>query len=341
MGNIICKNDKDFFQMLIKGIEYRNKEHLTKCNVALQAFLGKPQVEQKKIQALKKKVQAVGVGTAGDFQVLTKDSFNVTLESDNFDLDWQLAFRQISLGRNQDSWEIYNVANSLTFNKVEEGQRIEAAGLTGTKTSASVDYYGGAIGWTDKMIRYRKVPAMIQLAEVFRNKFWTNKADNHYALLAAAAALNVTAYQGVVADGQLQRDIQTINRAAFTLTNRLKDKGYGNTANARLIMYANPLDKNRIEAAFRSTTQALATAGRTGDVIGYNITVRYTFNSNVTSGTPILIFPGQKIQKADDMQPTPYGPELDILTLNRVQSVWAIYGAIVADTDQAETITLG
>ena len=336
---IIARNDHNYFESLrnfyldaqeMKKID-RTKEE--KLKMALQAFLSKPKM------ILNKKLQAIAVST--DFTQLTKDSFTVTVASDNFDMGYEKSFKTVQLGEGQDSWEIYNVANSLTFQKVEEGQRIEAAGLTGTKTSGSVDYYGGAIGWTDKMIRFRKVPAMLDLAETFRNKYYANKADNHYSLLAAAAALNTTAYQGAAAQGQLQRDIQTINSAAFTLTNRLKDKGYGDMANPRLVMYANPNDRNRIAAAFNATTSVLAQAGQTGDTIGYNIDVIYTFNSNLTTGSPILILPGQKIQKAEALAPTVYNQEQDILTLNRVQAVWSIYGAIVADTDQAQTITLG
>jgi len=332
------KNEQAFFNAVRdvylatkEGRSY-DKTKLANINMALQAFHMKPKT------TYKKKIQAVGVST--DFEVLTKDSFNITTEMDNFDMNYERCFRDVTLGKGQDSWEIYNVANSLTFSKVEEGQRIEVAGLTGTKVTANVEYYGGAIGWTDKMIRFRKVPAMIEMAEIFRNKFWINKANNHYALLAAAAALNNTAYAGVAADGQLQRDIQTINAAAYTLTNRVKDKGYGDMADPGLVMYFNPQDKNRIYGAFRVTEAALATAGQTGQTVNYNIQLIPTFNSNISAGSPVLVLPGRKIQKAEAMAPTVYNQEQDILTLNRVQAVWSIYGAIVADTDQCQQLSL-
>lgn len=342
MGLINKKgSDKDFFQALIKGVEYKNQDLLGQCAVAVQAFVREPNVLVKKnIQALQKNIQAVGVSTG--FPIITKESYNVTIEMDNFDMGWEKVFRQVPLGKNQDSWEIYDVANSLTFYKVEEGQRIEVAGVTGSKTSAQVEYYGGAIGWTDKMIRFRKVAAMLDLAQIFRNKFWVNKANIHYALLAAAAALNVTAFQGVAADGQTRRDIRTINQAAFNLTNRLRNKGYGDMANAPLIMYANPNDEERIEAAFRVVSNALVSTNNRGEQItARRITRIYTYNTSIVAGSPILVLPGQKLQKADAMQPTTYTQEIDVLTLNRVQAVWAIFGAIVADTDQCETITLG
>lgn len=335
---IICKNDLLFCDYVHKAIMEKDAAAGLKVNVALQAFLNEPRSKlNRQIQAMKKKIQAAGVST--DFEILTKDSWTVTMEEDNFDMGWEKSFRQVTLGKGQDTWEIYNVANGITFQKMEEGGRLEVNEMEGTKTSVSVDYYGGAIGWTDKMIRFRKVPAMIDLARAFRNKFWTDKADNHYLLLNTAAAGNTTAYQGAAADGQLQRDIQTLNFAAYTLANRCKDKGYGDTASITYVLYANPRDKARINAAFRATSNIEA-AGRTGDKIDWNIQVNYTFNSNIASGLPILILPKNKIQKADAMQPTTYKADKDPLTLNEVQAVWAIYGAAVADTDQAQAVTL-
>lgn len=336
MSNIICKNDIWFFDTLREAYKEKDEVKATKCIVAMNAFLQKPKT------LLKKRIQAqhTGITVSSDFPIVTKDSFNVTIESQNFDLGYEKVFREVPLGENQDSWEIYNAANSLVFLKIEEGQRLDVAGYTGTKVTAYVDYYGGAIGWTDKMIRYRKVGAMLDLAETFRNKFWVNKADNFYALLAAAAALNVTPYAGVAADGQLQRDVQTINNAAYNLTNRNRNKGYGDTANARLVMYFNPRDKSRMFAAMAVTTAQLAAAGRTGDTVNYNIELVPSFNRFLTIGSPIMVLPANKIQRAEGMPPTTYGPEMDILSLNRVQSVWAIYGGCIADTDQCEQLSL-
>ena len=184
MGDI-AKNDIDFFDKVHDGYVKHDGVAKSKALVAFQAFMQKPKKQVTKIQAS---------GVSTDFAILTKDAFNVTLATDNFDMGWERAFRQVTLGRGQDSWEIYDVANGITFSKVEEGQRIALDKLSGTKTTGYVDYYGGALGWTDKMIRFRRIPAMVDKALAFRNKFWTNKADNHYTLIAAAAAGNVTAY---------------------------------------------------------------------------------------------------------------------------------------------------
>jgi hypothetical protein len=342
MGSIICKNDLAFFDTLEKA--YIEKDPVAAAQVVstLQAFVNKPRtLVKKKIQAMRKQIQAVAVST--DFQILTKDAFNVTVEEDNFDLGYEPAFRQVTLGRGQDTWEIYNVVNGIHFFKVEEGQRIQVDEISGSLVRAAVDYYGGALGYTDRMIRYRKIPAMLDRAMLFRNKFWSNKADNHYLLLATAGAIagQTTALQGAAADGSLRRNVKTINKAAFDLTDRLKDKGYGDMATAPLLMYANPFDEDAIEAAFRITTNAQGGAANSGEQITRRRIRRiYTYNSNIVSGSPLLVLPGQKIQKADAMQPTTFTAPKDPLTLNELQAVWAIYGAIVADSEQVQKLTL-
>jgi hypothetical protein len=335
----IAKDDIAFFDAMATALEAREAEKPdkvleAKLNKSIQAFLQKPK------KMYEKQIQAVGVST--DFAILTKESFNVTIQTDNFDMGWEQAFKSVPLGKNQDSWEIYDVANSLTFYKVEEGQRLECASMTGTKATAYTDYYGGAIGWTDKLIRFRKIPAMMDMASIFRNKFWANKAANHYSLLATAAAINTVAYQGAAGDGQLRRDVQTLNLAAYQLGNTLKNKGYGDMANAAFIIYANPFDEDRIEAAFRATTADIVGGGLN---IGQQLTRRrikriYTYNTSITAGNPIMVKPGQKLQRAEAMSPTVYTQEVDVLTLNRVQAVWAIYGAVIGDTDQCLNIEL-
>ena len=329
----LFKLDKNGDSALINMLSSNKIEDRIKVKIALQAFVSEP------LRKVQKKIQAIGVST--DFEQLTKDAYNVSVEEDNFDLGYERAFRNVQLGKGQDSWQMYNVTNGISFNKVEEGQRIELNGLTGAVTTSYVDYYGGALGFTDKMIRFRKIPVMLDLAMLFRNKFWSNKADNHYTLIAAATG-TALAWQGAAADGQVRRDIQTINVAAFNLGNALKDKGYGDMATAPFVIYANPYDESRIEAAFKAITQGLTGAlGAAQEVTRRRIDRVYTYNSNIVAGAPVILLPGNKLQKATAMEPTTYTNPQDILTLNYAQSVWGIYGAAIGDTDQVAKFTLG
>lgn len=338
----ICKNDEKFLDWCLKITDgTATDEEKGKTHAAIQAFFVGPQKQHNKIQALRRKIQAVSVST--DFPIPLADEFNITMEEDNYDMGWEAAFKQVPLGQAQDFWEIHNVVNGITFRKVDEGGRVAQDTITGTRITAYVDYYGAALGWTDKMIRFRKIAQMVDQARAFRNKFWVDKGNNHYALIAAAAAGNVTAYQGVAGDIRVQRDVLTINSCAFTLGDVNKDKGYGDTATAPFLIYANPADEERIEAAFRVTTTALASGAQNGTSINTRNRIAriYTFNSQITSGSPLMVLPGNKNQKADAMQLTYYQIPKDPLTLNEGTAAWAIYGAIIADTDQCRTFTLG
>lgn len=327
---MIVKLNKTIFAETLAKARIGDPTAQAQVRQCLQAFLYEPKIQQRKF---KSQMQAITVST--DIAELTKKAFNITLAEDNFDLGWERAFQVISLGEYQLSWELFDVANSLTFVQVGEGQRITVNGITGTKTTAYAEYYGGALGFTDRMIRTRQIGAMVENARIFRNKFWISKADVHYALIAAAAALNVTAYN-VVPTGELRRDIATIRDCIFALTDRCKDKGYGDMASTRIVVYANPFDEARIEAAFRVTTASLGAS----NVEGAEITKRhpidriYTFNQFILAGHPIFGIPGNKNQRADALPPTTYLGEKDPLTLNEYAAVWAIYGAIIADTDQ-------
>jgi len=311
-----------------------------KISGVMQAFNTEPRkIHGAKVQAMKKSgLQAFG--TSADFDDLLRGAFNVTTESLNYDMFWQEAFRKVEVGANRNFWQIYTVASGLAFQKVPEGGRVQVDKLTGDKVQVFVEKYGGALGWTDEMIRFREVAAINDKALEFANKFYSYQADQFYTLLAAASALNITAYQGVVADGELQRDIQTINQAIYDISDANKDKGYGDAANAPLVIYANLLDQRRIEPAFQVSANSLAAAGRTGQSIMRNVRRYYTMNTAIVSGAPVLVMPGQKIQWAEVLPPTTFTDKVDILTLNMAQSVWSYYGGAVGDTDQARRISL-
>lgn len=329
------QKNKDFMDIVYGAFVNKNEVAREQLKIALQAFVNEPK------QLIQKKLQAFTVST--DLPEILRNAFNITIQQANFDMGWEQAFKQVPLAEGQFTWEILDVANSLSFVKVNEGQKIVASGITGTKTTGEVDYYGGALGWTDKSIRARQISSLIDKAEIFRNRFWEAKGNIHYALIAAAALLHVTPYDGG-ADGQLRRDIRTINTAMLNLANRCLTKGYGNMASAPMVLFYNPGDEARIESAFTATALALQTGNNNTSaqtVSKARPVLRIpTFNPSIVAGAPVLCLPGQKSQKADLMAPTTYMAPQDVLDLNYVQSVWAIYGAVLADTDQFETITL-
>jgi hypothetical protein len=320
------------YDKICEALLSNDREKIKNVSLAIQAFHNEPTTKafKQKIQAMK--IQALGIGVSTDFAETLNTSFNAFFELANFDLDYEKVFRIVPVSPFKNSWEIHTVKNGLAFRKVAEGETIEVYGMTSTKETIYADKYGGALGWTDELIRFREVAAMMDKAETFRNNFYVVKGNAHYLLISAAGALHITPWQGVVADGQLRRDIQTLNLGAYNIGNLCKDKGYGNTANARFVVFADPIFKSRIMAALRATTAGLQTSTASGVQVDANIEPVFTFNSNM-KGKIVMGLPGLKAQRADIMAPTQFN-ETDILSLTYIQAVWAYYGAGIGDTEQ-------
>jgi len=339
MDNILTANDKLLFEILDRGLEGNtNRIEDIKVRAAIRDFVfGRYEQTKSRIAALKSKVQSVAVST--DFPINITQMFNITDEKANYDMGYEAAFRDVPRDATKNFWEIVTSHPGLTFRRIPEGGRIRVEGMTGDLVYAYVDHYGGALGWTDAMIRWRQIALMYDRATAFRDAFFINKADNLYLLLATAASLHVTLWQAGAT--QLIRDLATLNLSSFNLGNVNKDKGYAVTGTTPFILYANPLDETRIEQAFAATNANLIMGGiAAAGMTGRPIRRVYTYNQFITARHPILVLPGQKIQKNEALAPTTYVAPEDILTLNRMTSVWSIYGAAVADDEQCMQINL-
>jgi hypothetical protein len=311
---------------------------MKKCKHILQGFMQRPQM------VLKKKIQAMTVST--DLPQIWGENFVVTVDQADYDLGYEQAFQDVPAVKGKNFWSVISGHTSVTFKKVPEGGKIQVDGKTGDKSYFYVDKYGGAIGWTWESVEFREVFNMLQEAMFFRNKYFENKANIYYGVLQAAAAVNAVTPYDVATDGQLRRDIKTINEAILALTLRLKDKGYGNMANTPVIIYASRALEGRINAALRASTDAMANGFTTGapmgaeTVTGRPIRVIYTYNSNIAANRPLVVVPGITITKQDYMMPTTYTADTDYLSLNRAQSVWAAFGCGIGDSDQCQNFLL-
>ena len=335
------KGNNLFINALYKGFVDGDEVSKKQCAVALQAFMNEPRKIKAKVQALSDKIKIQGFTVSTDLPFLTGESFSKVHAENNFDLGYEQAYQNIPRIQGKRFWSWLVTTDALTFKKIPEGGRVDVVGVAGQKVFFECDKYGGAIGWTYEAIEGREIMQLINLAMIFRNRYYENKANIGYLLLQAAAAVNaVTAYQAT-GTGQLQNDIKTINQAIIDLTTRLLNKGYGDMANAGVIIFAHRNLESRIGAALRATTQAMATAGSSGEQITARpIRVIYTYNSAITANRPIVLLPGWGLQKMDYMLPTTFTDKQDILTLNVAQSVWGDYGFGIGDTDQVQNFLL-
>jgi len=327
--------DTDYVLDKKKGIVLNRKQQAMVLHKAIQSFMqsvGQQTPEGKIIQAF--------TGSS-DLPILTKDVFNVTQTVPEFDTLWQASFRGVPLRRGQLSWEIADVSAGFTFDLVPEGGKCNFYSISGTKTDAKIQKYGMGIGITWEMIEGRKLYAFVDLMMQVRAKLNTLWADTHYGLLATAAATNAVAWQGGATDPILSRDIKTINVGYTTIGLATKDSGYGDVANAPMLLYASPLLKDRLMQAFRATsndivsgrTVGAATTTADGVIVEYNVIPRFSWNGNIPANKAIMVLPGNKIQNSVYLRELGLS-ERDIETLSELRTYWTAFGAIVADADQ-------
>ncbi len=316
------------------------EEQRTLAKKAIQAFMqdvGTPISSDKAIQAF---------SGSGDLPKLTHDVFNVTNTVPNFDTLWQKCFKGVNLMRGQLEWEIVNVAAGLVFELIPEGSKVKIYGISGAAATVKVAKYGAGLAITWEMIEGRKLYQFVDLMQQVRSRLGDLWADTHYALLATAADENAVDYQGLVTDPVVDRDTATLNAGYIEVGDNTKDKGYGDTANVLMQLYAPPALKARINNALRMT-QAEANSGRQGggagagagsSVVEFDIEANYSHNSNLTASEAILILPGNKIQNAAYMREMSF-QEKDISTLNELRTYWSAFGAVIGDTDQCAVLS--
>jgi hypothetical protein len=315
------------YGMVVNG-DTTSQEKITKT---IQAFLGFP--EQKK------KLEIEAFTTKGDMPELFTRLPYINIATKYFDFGYEAAYSPAVLdvinGQSKLTWELVTGSDTIVFSEMAEGEAPVVASATATKVLARCTRHSGALGWTDELIRDRSLNILIQRAELFRNKFYEHKANQHYAGMTAAATVNspitwqtTTETVGVTLD----RDRKTINAAAGYLANLLKDKGYGDTANANYLLFLNA-------TAMKARAQVALATANTGVIIPtqvvWNVTPVYTLNTEMpaTTTTGIMVLPGNKIQRADAMQPTSF-MKVDVASMTYQEYVHAYYGYTLADTDQ-------
>lgn len=290
----------------------------------------------------KKRLQAFSGVT--DLPQLTKDVFDVTMQVNEYDLLWQKSFKSMQLDQGQLDWEIATVDSGLTYKEIPEGGQIEYAGIGGEKVTVSVIKYGAGLGLTWETIEGRKLTRFVDQMQDAQSKLYNLWANVHYGLLATASTTGTgqqIAWQGAATDTVLSRDIATINKGAEDNGEVNKDKGYGDTANARFLLYTSPKLRNRITGAIRATSDQVYLGREPGasssvsaqGIITANVEPVFTYNSNIPANKGLLVLPGNKIQNAAYMQEKMLSRE-EQESLNQLKAFWTAFGATVADTDQ-------
>lgn len=285
------------------------------------------------------KRKALFTMTSADLPVMNTSSFDVVNAGRQYDLDWMLAFRDRPISEGKNFFEIATIENGVQSRLVPEGGKLTFEQLSGSKIIVFVNKYGTGIQWTDEMIRFRDLGAMIDLQEAASEAHYADKADRHYSLLTASSSATTT-YQGAGTDTQVERDIMTLN-AAYTAHIRANvSKFRGLRANTEVLLYAPIEMQARINRAMKKLIDS--TQGSAA-ILPWAIRPVYTLNNNMPAAQTgevarcLMVLPERKIQTAQAMAPTFYN-EFDAKTLSFIQAGWEYYGSGVGETSQIRTV---
>jgi hypothetical protein len=307
------------------------KIEMAKIVYAVQSFMNPK--KNLKIQATD-----TGIGVTTDIAEGNKSSQNFIMETADNDNLYEQAIMTVPIGEGQNSWEIHTGTSGIAMALVQEGEKIGLSSVTGTKVTAYLAKYGMGIGFTSDMLKFRQIAKMFEMMTEARNAYLIRKATVYYDLIKAAVGSNITTFRGAASEGETRRDILTINEGVQAIGNRMKLK-VPNAATGSLLMYANPDDEDRIEAAYRVKTSDKAGAlGKNKEVTIRPVTRLYTYQ--ITKGSPILVWPGRKNQKAE-VDGLRQLTGFDILIDTYLQAYYTYMAGICADGDQFQQLTLG
>lgn len=318
-------------------VNFKDRANRLKLVGALQYFMSRPDRDPK----LKAAFQAFA--TKGDFpteilQILEK--FHATPD---YDLGYEQIFdiRDFT-GTTESGFKILSVESGLTFGKVKTGEKAKVYKMSGATTDVSFDMYGGALGWDRKLIDDRQYWTLEDNAIAFRNKAYSSRAANFYALIEAVTGKDVSwqaATPASVATSNENydsiRDINTINAACLAILTALKDDGVGANANSPFIVLAPVAIKSRIQRALSMIQQAVVgSAGR----LNFNVVPIYTLMLSSNSYY-YVIFPKAKMKGGYRMDLTIFD-QFDILSYSDTMAGWMRYGGAIGDTDQVRKCAL-
>ncbi len=324
--NFVDEDGKENYELKVaskKPIMLNRKQQGAVMRKSIQAFIhgvAMPLSKDRKIQAF--------TGSS-DLVQLTKDVFNVTQAVPNFDLNWQQAFKGVPLKKGQLSWEICDVNSGQNFELIPEGGKIQFGSIEGTKEIVDIQKYGMGIGVTWETIEGRKLYKFWDQLTDTRAKLYGLWADVHYGLLATAATANQVSHQAGTTT--LDKDIATLNKGAQDIGEANKDKGYGDTANARFLFYATPKLRTRINQALRVTTSE--SVNKDGQIVDAQIDPYYTYNSQIPANKGLLILPMNKIQNSVYLREKSFSKE-QMESMNQLKAYWTAFGAAIGDNDQ-------
>ncbi|MFA5379501.1 MAG: hypothetical protein WC455_27335 [Dehalococcoidia bacterium] len=303
----------------------------------IQEFLNAP--NRPEVRAALAKAQEFA--TAADFPASVLNILKSIQFTDNFDNSYEDIFDMIDIsGTQRNGIEVAAVTDALVFQKVLEGEKAKVYQMAGSKVSITCDMYGGGLSWSRRLIDDQEYWTLENNAVAFRNKYYSTKAANFYALIEAIGAAQNIAWQAPVpaalavtdATYVANRDIQTLNAAAQNILLNVANFGLGVTPqNASFIVLAPLQLQTRLRMALGLNLQQFA---QSPAFVNYNFRLLTTMMLGATD-VYYVILPKFGIIGLNRMDMTIYS-DFDPLSYSDLSVGWGRYGGGIVDQEQLQ-----
>ncbi|TGM21994.1 hypothetical protein [Leptospira meyeri] len=357
MPELLVKEEKvgEFFDALdcLKDRDADRGQQLQACikvNKSIANFIERPKREMKKqLQAFKnsnkmRKLQAYNGGVnAGDLPAIIQDNISVLMDSDvRIDGAHKALFDFVQSVETLDYFEIATVSNGIRFKKLAEGERVPIHGMTGDYVQIPIEKDGAALAFSEEVIKYRKIWRVVDKLKEFRFAHFKKEADDFGALLKVAGALGVgsgyvQAFDSASGTAE-EKTIRTLNAAYVKLTQKLKDRPYGDMVRPEVVLVASPLKSDVIDASLNTLIQPTPNSKLR---VNKPITVLYTWNEKLLPdpNKALMVLPGRRLQWTEQgtMQNYNYA---DPLSLMYATAYYNWHGEGIGDSDQVLTVNL-
>jgi len=284
-------------------------------------------------------IKAQEFGTSADFPASVLSILDKIHLTDTFDNAYEEIFKMVDIsGSKRNAIEVAAMTDALVFQKILEGEKAKVYQMAGSKVSISCDMYGGGLSWSRRLIDDEEYWTLEDNAIAFRNKFYSNKAANFYALIDAVGVAQNLAWQAPIPAALAvtdpvyvaNRDIQTMNAAALNILVDTAANGYGTSAqNASFIILAPIQLQTRLRMAMGLNLQSFQ---QSPAFTNYNFKL---ITTTMLAATDVyyVILPKLGIIGLNRMDLTIFS-DFDILTYSDMSVGWGRYGGGIVDQEQ-------
>ena len=312
---------------------------------ALQHFMTKPDLfSHNKVEAqYKKQLQQAyqAFGTPADFPTSIVEVLKKFQVSTYYDNGYEQVFDVMNLtGYKRNGFDILDVEDGLTFDKIPIGMKLKVYKMAGAKARVYFDAYGGALGWHRTLIDDEEYWTLENNATAFRNKAFAKRAEVFYALIDALPAGQNLVWQlpdpaalpNTEETYTANRDAQTMNQAAENIILDVVDKGYGVTPDNSTFIVLNPLQlQTRIKKALNLTQQHYVGSQSMSNFSFRQITTTMLANPTVF----YVILPKHKLLAGYRMDLKLFNA-FEMLSYTDTVAGWMRYGGALGDTQQLQ-----